>query len=164
MLQTCVFEIQAHNKYKANRKLQSAIDRVKAKEPHLTEDQILLEGGQELHKLKALADAETADNELEQRRRRGDPVTYGQLLQLYHRHSDKYVRVSSTSTSRMEPSNMRVEMESLNSKNAWFRIMPRYKVRAEGDYVRTNDQVVIESVKTEGQYIHSSNERMNISR
>jgi len=34
--------------------------------------------------------------------------------------------------------------------------MPRYKVRSEGDYVRMGDQIILESVKTPGQFIHVS--------
>lgn len=32
--------------------------------------------------------------------------------------------------------------------------MPRYKVRSEGDVVRMGDQILLESVKTPGQFIH----------
>lgn len=51
---------------------------------------------------------------------------------------------------------MKVDLDPNNWRQCWFRIMPRYKVRAEGDYIRMNDQIVLESVKTPGQYLHSS--------
>jgi len=34
--------------------------------------------------------------------------------------------------------------------------MPRYKVRSEGDQVRLGDQVLLEAIKTPGQYLHVS--------
>jgi len=38
----------------------------------------------------------------------------------------------------------------------FFRVMPRYKVRSEGDKVRLGDQVLLEAIKTPGQYLHVS--------
>ena len=47
-----------------------------------------------------------------------------------------------------------------NAKHAQFRIMPRYKVKAEGDVVQVDDQIVLESVKSPGQYLHVSQKLM----
>lgn len=43
-----------------------------------------------------------------------------------------------------------------NSEACIFKILPRYKVRSVGDEVRFNDQIKLESVKTEGQFLHCS--------
>lgn len=37
---------------------------------------------------------------------------------------------------------MRVDLDRATSKSSWFRIMPRFKVRAEGEPVRMGDQVI----------------------
>ncbi len=49
-----------------------------------------------------------------------------------------------------------VELKGGNAKKAWFRILPRYKVKSEGDMVEPKDQFVLESVKNPGQYLHCS--------
>ncbi len=67
-----------------------------------------------------------------------------------------------------------MDLHSETTKHSWFRIMPRYKVHTEGDRIRMNDQVpihapqyirladscasqiMLESVKTPGQYLHVS--------
>lgn len=36
--------------------------------------------------------------------------------------------------------------------------MPRFKIQSEGDFVRVNDQVVLESAKTAGQFLHISDD------
>ncbi len=41
--------------------------------------------------------------------------------------------------------------------------MPRYKVRAEGDPVRLNDQVILECSNSAGQYLHTSSSRLGAS-
>lgn len=38
-------------------------------------------------------------------------------------------------------SNMRIELDEKTSRHSWFRVMPRYKVRAESDEIQMNDQV-----------------------
>ena len=59
-------------------------------------------GGKDAANLKLLADAEAQDNDLDFKRRKGDPVTYGQVLQLFHVASGQYVRSSPTTTSVLD--------------------------------------------------------------
>jgi inositol 1,4,5-triphosphate receptor type 1 len=49
-----------------------------------------------------------------------------------------------------------VSLLEYNAKQAQFRILPRYKVKSEGEVVQVLDQVVFESVKSPGQYFHAS--------
>ena len=51
---------------------------------------------------------------------------------------------------------LQVELCEHNSKKAQFRIMPRFKVKSEGDLVQVSDQVVFESVKSSNQFLHVS--------
>jgi hypothetical protein len=60
-------------------------------------------GGKDLAKLKDLAEAQEADNELDYQRRAKDKVTYGEPIQLYHVATRRYLRISSTNTTRLEP-------------------------------------------------------------
>ncbi|XP_023930445.1 inositol 1,4,5-trisphosphate receptor type 3 [Lingula anatina] len=76
--------------------------------------------------------------------------------ELRHVFTNKFIHVSSTQTSRTETSNMKVDLLSYNAKHAEYRIMPRYKVKSEGDIVQVEDQIVLESVKTAGQYLSVS--------
>nr|KAG5691428.1 hypothetical protein BaRGS_016344 [Batillaria attramentaria] len=48
---------------------------------------------------------------------------------------------------------MMVELQAENAKHAQFWIMPRYKVKAEGDVVQVDDQIVLESAKSPGQFL-----------
>ncbi|EGD81749.1 hypothetical protein PTSG_02461 [Salpingoeca rosetta] len=155
---TAVFQVRAQTKYKAQKNLRMALQRLRDDQnrPDLSLEDAMLSANEELLELHALAEAEKHDNQLEQERRKGDHVVYGQVVQLYHSFSHLYVRVSSTVTSAVEPSNMRIELDPAVSSYSWFRIMPRYKVRAEGERVRMGDQIVLESVKTGGQFMHTS--------
>ncbi|XP_048744986.2 inositol 1,4,5-trisphosphate receptor type 2-like isoform X4 [Ostrea edulis] len=143
------FKIEVANRYKLNksyRKLQAKL----AEEP----ENIPLRNS--VSKAKLAAEAENDDNILEQKRQQGKKVLYGQVIQLRHLFTNKYIHVSTTKTSNTETNNMAVELLGDNAKHAQFRIMPRYKVKAEGDVVQVDDQVVLESVKSSGSYLHVS--------
>jgi inositol 1,4,5-triphosphate receptor type 1 len=100
--------------------------------------------------------AEARDNELEQRRKFATPVHYGDIVQLWNPAARMFLRVSATTNAINEPSSMKVEMNASVDDCSHFRIMPRYKIRSEGDMIREVDEVVFESVRASGQYLHST--------
>ncbi|XP_067668084.1 inositol 1,4,5-trisphosphate-gated calcium channel ITPR2-like [Haliotis asinina] len=143
------FEVCVANRYKLNkkyRKLQSKSD----------EDPENLSLKNSVAQAKIAAQAEEEDNALEQKRQLGKKVLYGQVIQLRHLFTGKYVHVSTTKTSQTESNNMAVDLLNGNAKHAQFRIMPRYKVKAEGDVVQIDDQIVLDSIKSSGQFLHVS--------
>ncbi|ESO83880.1 hypothetical protein LOTGIDRAFT_236387 [Lottia gigantea] len=143
------FQICVANRYKLNkryRKLQAqSYDRP---------DDIALKNS--VAQAKITADSESEDNDSEQKRQLGRKVLYGQVIQLRHLFTGKYIHVSTTKTSITESNNMAVELRSDNAKHCQFRIMPRYKVKSEGDVVQVDDQIVLESFKSAGQFLHVS--------
>ncbi|KAK6195687.1 hypothetical protein SNE40_001061 [Patella caerulea] len=147
--QVIAFEICVANRYKLNKKYLKSETQSK-EDP----DNIALKNNVSQNKITA--DLESEDNALEQKRQQGRKVLYGQVIQLRHLFSDKYVHVSTTKTSNTESNNMAVELRSENAKHCQFRIMPRYKVKSEGDVVQVDDQIVLESFKSSGQYLHVS--------
>eukprot|EP00051_Salpingoeca_urceolata_P021906 m.350051 g.350051 ORF g.350051 m.350051 type:complete len:553 (+) comp19886_c0_seq3:209-1867(+) len=161
----CVFSVLAKTKYAMAKNLRqlTATYRKKNEQSLTVEDALARtdeKGKAQLLLAQSLAELEAEDNRLEQKRRRGDVVVYGQTVLLEQTTTRDFVRMSSAATSRHEPSNMKVDMTSSPTRHSWFRIMPRYKVRAEGDPVRMSDQIVFESVKTLGQFLHTSNEAL----
>jgi hypothetical protein len=68
----------------------------------MTYEQAIALADTETKHIKVLADADQADNELEFKRRKGDNIVYGQTIQLLHVNSGRYLRSSSSITSRLE--------------------------------------------------------------
>ena len=71
-------------------------------------------------------------------------VRYGDLLQLRHSHTGRHLVVHPNIPSEAEPSCFTVNfrgMQSLNSGDMCFRILPKYKIRRQGDHIRLKDQV-----------------------
>eukprot|EP00049_Salpingoeca_infusionum_P018394 m.357042 g.357042 ORF g.357042 m.357042 type:complete len:2607 (+) comp17695_c0_seq1:174-7994(+) len=157
--QCCVFQILAQNKHRASKARRAAFraiqDEARAKGKTITEEEAML-NKPKFHELVQLDLAEQRDNEQEQARRKGDPVTYGQVVQLLHAASNSFVRVSGTMTTPSEPNNMQIELSAVTTRSSLFKIMPRYKVRSEGDQILMGDQIVLESIKTSGQFFHTT--------
>lgn len=95
------FEICVANRYKLNKKFRKLQEKT-------FEDPNNLALRSQLHTAQVAAKAETEDNELEQKRQQGKKVLYGQVIQLKHALTQKYIHVSTTTTSFTESSNMAV--------------------------------------------------------
>jgi len=130
-----------------------------------------MEGNQEeLRELEKHSAAEKADNELEFSRQLGKPVRYGQVVQLRHALTKMFVCANSVNAARLDTLNMGALMNPENSKRLFtlhslasdlplttfslslsleclFKIIPRFKVRAEGDFVHIQEQVIFENAK-----------------
>ncbi|CAG2222632.1 unnamed protein product [Mytilus edulis] len=81
------------------------------------------------------AQAEDADNAAEQKRQMGKRVRYGEIVQLKHVLTSKYVHMCTSQTSQRDKNNMMIMLHNYNAKNAQFRILPQYKVKSEGEVI-----------------------------
>ncbi|KAJ3081645.1 hypothetical protein HDU99_005115, partial [Rhizoclosmatium hyalinum] len=82
-------------------------------------------------------------------------VIYGSLVQLYNMHTKSYLSVNSRETCYNEPTAMPIEMEKNLRRECLFRIMPKFRIRADGEPVRVGDVVVFRSVATEAHLNHA---------
>ncbi|XP_041376656.1 inositol 1,4,5-trisphosphate receptor type 1-like [Gigantopelta aegis] len=146
---TVVYQICIQNRYKLNKKYRKLIQQASTT-PEATPDKGLL--GQ----TKLAAEAENADNAAEQKRQLGKRVRYGEIVQLKHYFTNKYIHMCTSQTSQRDKNNMMIMLQDFNAKNAQFRILPQYKVKSEGEVVQIYDQIVFESIKSPGHYFHAS--------
>ncbi|KAH3824458.1 hypothetical protein DPMN_126294 [Dreissena polymorpha] len=147
--QACVFQVSIQNRYKLNKKYRKYLAQASSS-GNLLEDT----GALPQHKLAA--EAENADNLQEQRRQMGKRVRYGEIIQLRHVFTNKFVHMWTSQTSQIDKNNMLVLLQEFNAKNAQFRILPQYKVKSEGEVVQIYDQIVFESIKSPGHFLHAS--------
>ncbi|VDI71716.1 Hypothetical predicted protein [Mytilus galloprovincialis] len=147
-----VFEVCIQNRYKLNKKLR------KLSAPTTSQGNLLdvNDKGVILHQAKLAAQAEDADNAAEQKRQMGKRVRYGEIVQLKHVLTSKYVHMCTSQTSQRDKNNMMIMLHNYNAKNAQFRILPQYKVKSEGEVVQIYDQIVYESIKSPGHFFHAS--------
>ncbi|XP_019849736.1 PREDICTED: inositol 1,4,5-trisphosphate receptor type 1-like isoform X1 [Amphimedon queenslandica] len=157
------FKVMVPNKYKAKQRLQKLMEEKRKKQASAAPDSPTgsMKNRSEsqytrlLHQAKEQAEEEEMENAQEQARRAGTKVVYGDLIQLQHVASGKFVNVRSEA-SKTESNNLLVNLSEENSDGCSFVILPRYKVRSEGDEIRFSDQMKLESFKTKGQFLSCS--------
>jgi hypothetical protein len=109
----------------------------------------------QLERQRAAAASERWHNKSDFDVRTGQPSTFGRTHQLLASASRKFIQAEK----RLAKEDHRALQCSLADsdnvdKQAWFRIMPGYATRVEGDRVRMGDSVILESVRMPGTYIH----------
>eukprot|EP00040_Diaphanoeca_grandis_P002750 m.22601 g.22601 ORF g.22601 m.22601 type:complete len:2904 (-) comp13869_c0_seq1:198-8909(-) len=114
--------------------------------------------------LKEQSIHEARDNQLEQNRRHGLPVRYGQVVQMWQPYSRRFLQVSPSMNALSEPSNLKVVLSPLPSRECYFRIMPRFKARALNDLICVDDEIVLESEKSAGQFLYCSPDPLHESK
>jgi len=118
----------------------------------------LAEEEEEVVDLKTLEENkkfEDQENFADFERTAGKGVTYGQVIQLKHKKSGKFITVTVKEVSELERDSLRVVLEPEGNEGSWFVIAPRFKIRSEGEQVHVRDQVVLVSKKY-GVHLHAS--------
>eukprot|EP00667_Euglena_gracilis_P000044 EG_transcript_44 len=90
-------------------------------------------------------------------------VTYGDVVWLQHTYTGRFLTLRKRSQSLVERSCFRMSLVEENdvddSTCLGFRILPRYKVRQEGERVRALDQVVLAMEGLDARFLHVSSAR-----
>ena len=82
-------------------------------------------------------------NDSEQERQTTNALKFGDTIQFKHKYTDKFLCVLESESAMLEANAVRVTMQDYSSKDCFFKIMPRFKVRNEGEQVRAGDQIQI---------------------
>eukprot|EP00753_Platysulcus_tardus_P010959 PLAT3172.1.p1 GENE.PLAT3172.1~~PLAT3172.1.p1 ORF type:complete len:3198 (-),score=1828.26 PLAT3172.1:113-9706(-) len=85
----------------------------------------------------------------------GTPLRYGDLIQLMHVKSSAYVTVLHSTLAEEEKSATAVSLVERGSASSYFRVLPRYKLRQEGERVAVTDPILLVA-PIDSLYLHIS--------
>lgn len=74
-------------------------------------------------------------------------VLFGDIVQLRHVKSGKFLNINPSVLARDERENVQVYLDKDGSSLSWFMLMPRYKVDHVGDKINSNTELVLVSAE-----------------
>lgn len=157
-----VFTVVPRYKYDAQTALNEALERWSRSKESIGRGDGEEEAG--LQSLKANEETEENENLQEYKRMAGKNVSYGQIVQLFHNKSGKFLTITVKEVAELEKHCMKVVLDESGNEGSWFMVTPRFKMRAEGDHVRTGDQIVLISKRFHNVYLHTSTKRFDDGR
>ncbi|RWS03738.1 inositol 1:4:5-trisphosphate receptor type 3-like protein, partial [Dinothrombium tinctorium] len=101
------------------------------------------------------AECEKKRNQAENANAVGKRVRYGNVVQLLHLSSNRYLTVNKRLPAAVQKDSTKVYFDPTGNNGSWFQIMPFYKIRSYGDLVSASDRIILQSVST-GHPLHAS--------
>jgi hypothetical protein len=85
----------------------------------------------------------------------GNNVSFGDIIQLRHVKSGKFVSVIQNQVANVERENSKVQLVSYGSQLSWLQVLPRYKIDKEGDKIAANSEILMKiAEKSSPEYLH----------
>ena len=101
-------------------------------------------------------DNETRLNNRYLESRCGESVKYGDVIQLFHVRSGKYLTIRPTELANAERENIKICLDAKGSAFSSLVVVPRFKIDREGDPVSDNSDIYLSVAERRNEFVHSA--------
>lgn len=151
MFDDCIFCIHLQRQYSALRELSEFLATNEI-DPKKIDDVNLLKYYKALVRGR---DNETKLNDSYLKKKMGQQVVFGDIIQLFHVKSGKYLQVIPDQLAKTERENIRVQLNARGDSYSWIQLMPRYKIDREGDEITSGSEMYFKVAERSNEYIHA---------
>ncbi|RYH07257.1 hypothetical protein EON65_41955, partial [archaeon] len=88
------------------------------------------------------------------RNKNGQEVVFGDVIQLFHVKSGKYVTVIPDKLAKDERENIKVILDSRGNSYSWLQVSPRYKINREGDRILNYAEIFLKVSERSNEFVH----------
>ena len=116
----------------------------------------------QLHALQRGKRYEDMQNAATNQQRRGEPVKFGDTIQLLHVNSGKFLTVRSNKTAELERENLQICLDSSGSTMSHLKVEARLKIDEEAVMLQNNTEIFFKVAEREREFVHCSKDGFKI--
>ena len=84
----------------------------------------------------------------------GNEISFGDVIQLRHTRSGKFLTVIGSELAKEERENVRVGLNPDGNVNSWIKVLPRFKIDRLGSPITSNTEILLKVDQRSPEYIH----------
>jgi hypothetical protein len=93
----------------------------------------------------------------------GKPILFGDIVQLRHVKSKKFLTVYSGVLAKQERENLRIHLDSYGDFRSWLEIMPKSKGDKEGQHISPHSEVLLRIHGRTSEYLHCAKDAVEVN-
>ena len=148
----CIFAVHLQRQYSASRELESFLETYKVDSTTVLDDSMK----QYLKALEKGRDNEIRLNDVYMGNKIGQSVNFGDIIQLFHVKSRKYLVTDPKNLAFAERENSKVGLHTSGNINSWLQFVPRFKIDREGDRILSGCEAYLRIAERPNEFIHAA--------
>jgi hypothetical protein len=111
---------------------------------------------------KALQRGRDNENKLNDqylKKKQTNHVFFGDIIQLFHVKSMKYLKIIPDKLATDERENLKIVLDPNGDIYSWLQVSPRFKIDREGDRINSNNEILLKVVERPGEMVHCSDRK-----
>jgi hypothetical protein len=144
-----LFQIYVQRQYSATTELEEFLEAT-GRDPNLMDPA----NASYLEALTRGKENESILNRAVMKSKTGNIVNFGEVIQLLHVKSNKFITVKPADLARDERENMKVTLSYDGSVMSYLKVMPRYKINREGEPVSNGMEILLRINERSNEYLH----------